>query len=173
MIQEEKVILVDERDNERGVMNKMEAHQKGELHRAISVFIFNSENKMLLQQRAKEKYHSPNLWTNACCSHPRPGELNEHAAQRRLFEEMGINTALAKKFDFIYRAKFENGLTEHEYDHVFIGKYDGDPKLNKAEAQDWKWISTTALQNDLEENPDAYTAWFKLIMKDHLREIMP
>src|ERR1044072_1062769 len=122
----EEVILVNERDEATGIMEKMEAHQKGVLHRAFSVFIFNNKNEMLLQQRAIKKYHSGGLWTKACCSHPRPGETKSDAALRRLYEELGFTTSIEKIFDFTYKASFENGLTENEFDHVFAGIYNGD-----------------------------------------------
>ena len=158
----EKVILVDEKDNKVGLMPKLEAHQKGLLHRAFSVFIFNSDYKLLLQKRAFSKYHSGGLWTNTCCSHPRDGEDIFDAANRRLNEEMGIKTSLRKVFDFIYSAKLDNNLIENEFDHVFYGVYDYDPILNKDEAEDFKWIDMETLKNDIEKNTDQYTVWFKI-----------
>ena len=157
-----EIILVDEKDNHTGTGEKMTVHKEGKLHRAFSVFIFNSKNKLMLQQRAKSKYHSPGLWTNTCCSHPRPGEKTLDAAKRRLKEEMGFKCDLKEAFSFIYKAKFDNGLSEHEYDHVFIGKFDGNPKLDKNEAEDWKWISLLELKNDMKKNPDNYTYWLKV-----------
>ena len=158
----ENVILVDEKDNQVGLMPKLEAHQKGLLHRAFSVFIFNSDYKLLLQKRASSKYHSGGLWTNTCCSHPRDGEDIIDAANRRLNEEMGIKTSLRKVFDFIYTAELDNNLIENEFDHVFYGVYDTDPILNKEEAEDYKWIDMETLKNDIENNTDQYTVWFKI-----------
>src|SRR5690242_3143777 len=134
----EQVILVDEHNNEIGIMDKQEAHEKAVLHRAFSVFIFNSEGKLLLQQRAASKYHSAGLWTNTCCSHPRPGEATLDGAHRRLEEEMGFDTELKEKFHFIYKAPFDNGLTEHELDFIYTGKFEGEPKLNLEEVQAYK-----------------------------------
>ena len=158
----ENVILVDEKDNQVGLMPKLEAHQKGLLHRAFSVFIFNSDYELLLQKRASSKYHSGGLWTNTCCSHPRDGEDIMDAANRRLHEEMGIKTNLRKVFDFIYKADLDNNLTENEFDHVLYGVYDIDPILNKEEAEDFKWIDMETLKNDIENNTDQYTVWFKI-----------
>lgn len=158
----ENVILVDEKDNQVGLMPKLEAHQKGLLHRAFSVFIFNSDYKLLLQKRASSKYHSGGLWTNTCCSHPRDGEDIIDAANRRLNEEMGIKTSLRKVFDFIYTAKLDNNLIENEFDHVFYGVYDIDPIINKDEAEDFKWVDMETLKNDIENNKDQYTVWFKI-----------
>ena len=158
----ENVILVDEKDNQVGLMPKLEAHQKGLLHRAFSVFIFNSDYKLLLQKRASSKYHSGGLWTNTCCSHPRDGEAIIDAANSRLKEEMGIKTSLRKVFDFIYTAELDNNLIENEFDHVLYGVYDIDPILNKEEAEDFKWIDMETLKNDIENNTDQYTVWFKI-----------
>ena len=158
----EKVILVDENDNQVGVMPKLEAHQKGLLHRAFSVFIFNSKYELLLQKRASSKYHSGGLWTNTCCSHPREGEDILDAAKRRLFEEMGIETSLRKVYDFIYKAELDNDLTEHEFDHVLYGIYNEDPIINKDEADDFKWIDMDSLNEDIKTNGDNYTIWFKI-----------
>ena len=158
----ENVILVDEKDNQVGLMPKLEAHQKGLLHRAFSVFIFNSDYKLLLQKRASSKYHSGGLWTNTCCSHPRDGEDIIDAANRRLNEEMGIKTSLRKVFDFIYTAKLDNNRIENEFDHVFYGVYDIDPIINKDEAEDFKWVDMETLKNDIENNKDQYTVWFKI-----------
>lgn len=162
----EKVILVDDNDTVIGEQEKLEAHLKGNLHRAISIIIFNSEGKMLLQQRAFSKYHTPGLWTNACCSHPRPGEQALRAAKRRLMEEMGLTTSLEEKFSFVYRAQFDNGLTEHEFDHVFFGITDSDPDINRDEANDFRWIALPELMNDLSLNPESYTIWFRIILKE-------
>ena len=158
----ENVILVDEKDNQVGLMPKLEAHQKGLLHRAFSVFIFNSDYKLLLQKRASSKYHSGGLWTNTCCSHPRDGEDTIDAANRRLNEEMGIKTSLRKVFDFIYTAELDNNLIENEFDHVFYGVYDIDPIINTDEAEDFKWVDMETLKNDIENNKDQYTVWFKI-----------
>ena len=158
----EKVILVDENDNQVGLMPKLEAHQKGLLHRAFSIFIFNSKYELLLQKRASSKYHSGGLWTNTCCSHPREGEEILDAAKRRLIEEMGIDTSLRKVHDFIYKAELDNNLTEHEFDHVFYGIYNEDPIINKDEADDFKWIDMDSLNEDIKTNGDNYTIWFKI-----------
>jgi len=156
------VILVDEQDNELGLMEKMEAHQKALLHRAFSVFIFNDKGEMLLQQRAPDKYHSAGLWTNACCSHPLPGEAVETAANRRLMEEMGFSTQLHKAFDFIYKAAFDNGLTEYEFDHVFIGQYNGSIAPDTAEVQAYIYQPMDVIKANILEHPQRYTEWFKI-----------
>ena len=158
----ENVILVDEKDNQVGLMPKLDAHEKGILHRAFSIFIFNSDYKLLLQKRASSKYHSGGLWTNTCCSHPRDGEDTIDAANRRLYEEMGIKTSLRKVFDFIYKAELDNNLIENEFDHVFYGVYNEDPILNTDEADDFKWIDMETLKNDIDNNPGQYTVWFKI-----------
>ena len=158
----EEVILVNENDSQIGVMEKMEAHQKAMLHRAFSVFIFNSNGEMLLQQRALHKYHSGGLWTNACCSHPRPGELTVHAAARRLQEEMGFSTQLTKIFNFTYKASFENGLTEYEFDHVFLGAYDGIISANASEVNSYSYKSLKDIELSLLKQPSDYTVWFHL-----------
>jgi isopentenyl-diphosphate delta-isomerase len=158
----EQVILVNEQDEEIGVMEKMQAHEKAILHRAISIFIFNGRNEMLLQQRAMRKYHSGGLWTNACCSHPRPGEEIQTAAKRRLKEELGFETSLLKVFEFTYKASFDNGLTEHEFDHVFTGKYEGAIYPNKNEVQDYCFKSIEEIQDSLQNHSHKYTVWFKL-----------
>ena len=159
----EWVILVDEEDTPLSFMEKMEAHEKGLLHRAFSFFIFNSQGEMLLQQRALGKYHSGGLWTNACCSHPRPNETTQDAAKRRIREEMGIACEPVFSFSFIYRAELDKGLIEHELDHVFIGTFDGVPNLNPEEAADWKYISVADLRNSLHDEPQLYTEWFKIV----------
>jgi len=158
----EEVILVNEMDEQIGVMEKMEAHAKAELHRAFSVFIFNAKGEMLLQQRACNKYHSGGLWTNACCSHPRPGETTMAAAQRRLQEEMGFETTLTKAFDFMYKAAFDNGLTEHEFDHVFVGSYDAKINSNDAEVKDYAYVPMDIIEATMQTNPGRYTAWFHI-----------
>jgi isopentenyl-diphosphate delta-isomerase len=158
----EKVILVNEKDEEVGVMEKMEAHQKAILHRAFSVFIFNSKGEMLLQQRSVQKYHSGGLWTNACCSHPRPGEETKDAAQRRLKEEMGFNAPLKKIFEFTYKAAFDNGLTEFEFDHVFAGEYEGIINANPEEVSNYCYKNIDDIKQSLQSHPQKYTAWFHL-----------
>ncbi|WP_223033850.1 isopentenyl-diphosphate Delta-isomerase [Hanstruepera marina] len=160
---EEHVILVNENDEQIGLMPKMEAHEKALLHRAFSVFVFNDKNELMLQQRALHKYHSPGLWTNTCCSHQRAGESNIEAGKRRLQEEMGFVTELAETTSFIYKAPFDNGLTEHEYDHILIGRYQGVPHINPDEVADWKWMTLESVQEDIKVNPELYTAWFKII----------
>lgn len=167
----ENVILVDSQDRELGLMEKMEAHKKALLHRAFSVFIFNDKGEMMLQRRALNKYHSGGLWTNACCSHPRHGESLENAGQRRLIEEMGFQVPLTYGFHFIYHAPLEHGLTEHELDHVLFGTYSGQPKINPEEVCDWKYISSENLYQDMTQNPQNYTAWFKIIMTDYGEQI--
>ena len=161
-MKEELVILVNEKDEPLGSMEKMEAHRKAVLHRAFSVFIFNSKGEMLLQQRTLNKYHSGGLWTNACCSHPRPGEETSEAAVRRLKEEMGFETAINKIFDFVYKAEFDNSLTEFEFDHVFAGEYDGLIKINPEEASDYCFKGLTEIRQSLQLHPKKYTAWFHL-----------
>lgn len=163
---EENVILVDEQDNQLGLMPKMEAHEKAVLHRAFSVFIFNTKGELMLQQRAAHKYHSPLLWTNTCCSHQRDGESNIVAGKRRLEEEMGFKTDLKEVFSFVYKALFDNGLTEHELDHVMVGTFSGEPQINIDEVASYKWMSLEAVKNDIELHPDLYTAWFKIIFKE-------
>lgn len=162
MSKKEYVILVDENDNELGLMEKMEAHEKGVLHRAFSVFVFNNKGQVMLQQRAFEKYHSGGLWTNTCCSHPRKGETVLEAAHRRMEEEMGFDCELEEQFHFIYNRKLDKGLTEHELDHVVFGKFDGSPNLNPEEAADYKWVNMQALKTDISKNPNQYTEWFKI-----------
>ena len=160
---EEQVILVDEQDNPIGLMSKLEAHQKAVLHRAFSVFIFNDKGELMLQQRAKHKYHSPGLWTNTCCSHQREGESNVQAGKRRLQEEMGFTTELREVTSFIYKAPFDNGLTEHEFDHVLLGYYEDDPEINPDEVASWKWMPLEEVNNDIDNHPDIYTVWFVII----------
>ena len=162
---EEKVILVDANDNPIGLMNKLEAHEKAVLHRAFSVFILNDKNELMLQQRAHHKYHSPLLWTNTCCSHQRENETNIQAGTRRLREEMGFETELKEMFHFIYKAPFDNGLTEHELDHVMLGNYNDTPFINKDEVESWKWMRIEDIKNDMIINPNLYTVWFKIIFE--------
>jgi isopentenyl-diphosphate delta-isomerase len=163
---EEQVILVNEQDEPIGLMNKMEAHEKAVLHRAFSVFILNDKNEVMLQQRAHHKYHSPLLWTNTCCSHQRAGETNIEAGKRRLFEEMGFKSELKELFHFIYKAPFDNGLTEHELDHVMIGYYNEAPVINPDEVESWKWMPIEAIKDDMILHPGDYTVWFKIIFDE-------
>jgi len=158
----EEVILVNEKDEVIGRMEKMDAHKTGVLHRAFSIFIFNDRQEMLLQQRSLNKYHSGGLWTNACCSHPRPGENTLQAAQRRLKEEMGFDTILREVFDFTYRATFDNGLTEWEFDHVFVGYYDGVLHPNKEEVESYTFYSMDTIQEMLTKQPEVFTVWFQI-----------
>lgn len=160
---EEKVILVDINDEPLGLMDKMAAHEQALLHRAFSVFVLNDQNEVMLQQRASHKYHSPLLWTNTCCSHQRAGESNIQAGKRRLEEEMGFKTELKELFHFIYKAPFDNGLTEHELDHVMIGYSNDEPKINKDEVESWKWMKIEDIKNDMQIHPEIYTVWFKII----------
>ncbi len=162
----EEVILVDTSDNQTGTEEKIKAHELAILHRAFSVFVFNDTNELMLQRRALHKYHSPGLWTNTCCSHPRPGEETIAAAHRRLVEEMGFDCKLEWKFSFIYKAPFDNGLTEHEFDHVFYGFYNEEPRINEEEVAEWKWISVPELKADIKARPDEYTVWFKIAVAE-------
>ncbi|MFB9055327.1 isopentenyl-diphosphate Delta-isomerase [Mariniflexile ostreae] len=162
-MEEEKVILVNEKNEQIGLMPKMEAHEKAVLHRAFSVFIFNDKNELMIQQRALSKYHTPGLWANTCCSHQREGESNIDAGKRRLQEEMGFVVDLKESISFIYKAPFDNGLTEHEFDHILLGKYNGEPIINPDEVASWKWMSLDAIRKDIEAHPERYTAWFKVI----------
>ncbi|TXE12086.1 isopentenyl-diphosphate Delta-isomerase [Seonamhaeicola algicola] len=170
-MEEEKVILVNENDEQIGLMPKMEAHEKALLHRAFSVFVFNDKNELMLQQRALDKYHSPGLWTNTCCSHQRDGETNIEAGKRRLMEEMGFVTELKESISFIYKAPFDNGLTEHEYDHVLLGSFNKTPTINPSEVANWKWMPLEAVKVDIALNPDTYTAWFKVIFDKFYQHI--
>ena len=163
---EERVILVNELDEPIGTMEKMEAHEKAVLHRAFSVFILNKNNEIMLQQRAHHKYHSPLLWTNTCCSHQRVGETNIEAGTRRLREEMGFEVNLKELFHFIYKAPFDNGLTEHELDHVMIGYFDNEPEINIEEVESWKWMKIEDIKEDMINNPEIYTIWFKMIFDE-------
>ena len=173
-MKEEKVILVDSEDKPIGTLPKMEAHEKGVLHRAFSVFILNQKGELMLQQRAHHKYHSPGLWTNTCCSHQREGEQNIEAGMRRLDEEMGFSVTLEELFSFIYKAPFDNGLTEHELDHVMLGHYEEVPQINTEEVAEWKWMSLIDIDADIAINPDEYTVWFKIIFErffNHIKAI--
>jgi isopentenyl-diphosphate delta-isomerase len=165
-----EVQLVDTQDNPNGSMEKLEAHEKGLLHRALSVLIINTKKEILLQRRALGKYHSPGLWTNTCCSHPYPGENPTEAANRRLKEEMGMVAELEFAFKFQYKCDFDNGLIEHELDHVFIGETNDTPHLNTDEAMAFKWMSVEELETDMKNNADNYTFWFKWMIEKHRNE---
>jgi isopentenyl-diphosphate delta-isomerase len=169
---EEQVILVNEKDEVLGLMPKMEAHEKALLHRAFSVFIYNDCGELMLQQRALTKYHTPGLWTNTCCSHQRLGETNIEAGKRRLQEEMGFTTDLEETISFTYKAPFENGLTEHEFDYILVGKYNENPNPNPDEVADWKWVSLDEIKKDISQNPNHYTAWFKIIFEKHYQDML-
>ncbi|GGK58842.1 MULTISPECIES: isopentenyl-diphosphate Delta-isomerase [Flavobacteriaceae] len=164
-MKEEQVILVNENDEQIGLMPKMEAHEKAVLHRAFSVFVFNEKNELMLQQRAADKYHSPLLWTNTCCSHQRDGESNLEAGKRRLQEEMGFVCELEEKTSFIYKAPFDNGLTEHELDHIMVGSYSKNPVINREEVESFKWMTLEEVKDDITLNPQIYTEWFKIIFE--------
>ena len=166
MAEKEYVILVDAMDEPVGTMEKMEAHEKALLHRAFSIFVFNDDGQMMLQQRALSKYHSPGLWTNTCCSHPRPGESLEEATSRRIVEEMGFTCEMREVLSFIYKAPFDDGLTEHELDHVFIGTYNEDPEINSDEVAAWMWVEVDEILADVNENPENYTVWFKIALDE-------
>lgn len=159
---EEFVVLVDEKDQQTGLMEKMEAHRRGVLHRAFSIFLFNTQGEMLLQQRALSKYHSPGLWTNTCCSHPREHESLEQATNRRLLEEMGLQCNLSKAFDFIYKADVGQGLIEHEFDHVFVGICDNPPHINTSEVADWKYMPMPEIKASMAAHPELFTVWFRI-----------
>ncbi|MDA7803037.1 isopentenyl-diphosphate Delta-isomerase [Crocinitomix sp.] len=161
----EHVILVDEEDNQIGLMEKIEAHKKGLLHRAFSVFLFNDKHEILMQRRALSKYHSGGLWTNTCCSHPREHESIEEAGKRRLIEEMGFSCDVERVFSFIYKAKLDNELSEHEFDYVLMGKYNKRPKPNPIEVMDWKYMDMKEIEFDILENPGNYTVWFLAIFE--------
>jgi isopentenyl-diphosphate Delta-isomerase len=162
---EEQVVLVDENDRPLGTAPKMAAHEAGQLHRAFSVFVFHPDGRVLLQQRAHSKYHSGGLWTNTCCSHPRPDEDVAQAAHRRLREEMGFDCDLRAAFTFVYRAELDRGLTEHEYDHVFLGEFSGEPALDPDEAAAWRWVEPAALNSELAAEPQDFTVWFRIAWK--------
>lgn len=169
----EKVVLVDRNDTPLGEMEKMEAHRKALLHRAFSIFVFNDKNELMLQQRAESKYHSPGLWTNTCCSHPRPGESLQDAGHRRLVEEMGFDCRLEKIFDFIYEAELDKGLTEHEFDHVLFGRYNQNPVINPDEVATFKWMTMDDIARDMEVSPEKYTVWFRIAFDrvfEHLKK---
>ncbi len=171
---EDKVVLVDANDKVLGVAGKLDAHLLGKLHRAFSVFVFNSSGKLLLQKRHTGKYHSGGLWTNTCCSHPRPGESTAAAVHRRLGEEMGFDCGINRAFSFVYRAEFANKLIEHEYDHVYVGQYNSSPVPCPMEVEGWQWVNLRDLLISLERNADLYTYWFKLAvckLADKLRSM--
>ena len=168
----ERVVLVDEKDNPLGTMEKMEAHEKGVLHRAFSVFIFNNNGEMLLQQRAFSKYHSGGLWTNTCCSHPREGEKTIEAAHRRLQEEMGFDCKIEKVFDFIYKKKLDKGLIEHELDHVFIGEFDGEVCFNKEEVNAYVYVPVQVVLEEVNQQPEKYTEWFKICLDEVVKRTL-
>lgn len=168
----EKVVLVDEDDNPTGTMEKMEAHEKGLLHRAFSVFIFNNNGDMLLQQRAFSKYHSGGLWTNTCCSHPREGEATIEAAHRRLQEEMGFDCEIKKAFDFIYKKELDKGLTEHELDHVFIGEFEGEFRFNPEEDNAVAYVPVQEVLDEVVRNPQKYTEWFKICLSEVIKRTL-
>ena len=165
----EQVILVDEKDNPIGLMEKQAAHVTPHLHRAFSVFVFNSKGELLMQQRALSKYHSPGLWTNTCCSHPRAGETLEEATSRRLMEEMGMTCEMHEVYTFIYKAPVGQGLTEHEFDHVWIGQSDDTPNINREEVESWKYMSLNDLKKDISIHPELYTEWFKITFEEMSR----
>ena len=170
----EQVILVDENDAEAGIMEKIEAHRRGLLHRAISVFIVDSKGRWLLQRRAENKYHSNSLWTNTCCSHPMPQESSADAAKRRLHQEMGLECELTELFRFTYREDLDNGLTEHELDHVFTGVTDSLPEINREEVMEYRYMNYNDLEADVAARPENYTVWFRIIfskVNDHLKEL--
>lgn len=169
-----QVILVDENDAEAGIMEKIEAHRRGLLHRAISVFIMDSKGRWLLQRRAENKYHSNSLWTNTCCSHPMPQESSADAAKRRLHQEMGLECELNELFRFTYREDLDNGLTEHELDHVFTGVTDSLPEINREEVMEYRYMNYNDLEADVAARPENYTVWFRIIfskVNDHLKEL--
>jgi isopentenyl-diphosphate delta-isomerase len=166
-MKEELVILVNEKNEQLGLMPKMEAHEKALLHRAFSVFVFNENNELLLQQRAATKYHSPLLWTNTCCSHQRDRETNIEAGKRRLKEEMGFSCDLEEVTSFIYKAPFDNGLTEHELDHILIGYYNNDPMINPEEVESFNWMTLEAVKSEIAVYPERYTEWFKIIFEKY------
>ncbi|MCC3701337.1 isopentenyl-diphosphate Delta-isomerase [Rouxiella badensis] len=163
-VQEERLILVDEQDNKVGVGTKMQVHLQGALHRAFSVFIFDSQGRLMLQQRASGKYHSGGLWTNSCCGHPRPGESNLAASTRRLYEEMGFHCELQEVDQILYRVDVSNGLVENEFNHTFIGLFERTPELNPEEAEGWQWISVPDVFTAVEQDSSRFTAWFKVIL---------
>ncbi|MBN2367502.1 isopentenyl-diphosphate Delta-isomerase [Candidatus Woesearchaeota archaeon] len=165
-----QVILVDKNDKEIGISEKLSVHKSGKLHRAFSIFVFNSKKELMLQKRSLKKYHSPDLWTNTCCSHPQPGKELIQEAEKRLEEEMGFSCRLEEKFSFIYKAELGE-LTEHEYDHVLFGRYDSEPNPNPEEVSDWRWVSMDELKKEISEIPDKFTEWLKLCIDRVIEEI--
>jgi len=165
------VVLVDAQDRAVGSGEKLDVHRRGALHRAFSIFLFNARGEQLLQRRAHRKYHSGGLWTNACCGHPRPGEATAAAAARRLGEELGIEVTLSEAFAFTYRAELEHGLVEHEYDHVFLGRFDGEPRPDPTEVEAWRWLAADALRGELAAQPQGFTAWFRICAERVLAEV--
>lgn len=172
IMKEEKVILVNTNDEPIGLMEKLEAHEKGLLHRAFSVFIYNDKDEIMMQKRAAHKYHTPGLWTNTCCSHPREGETVVEAGKRRLQEEMGFTADLKHVTSFIYKAPFDNGLTEHEFDHVLVGYYNDEPVINPDEVEEWKWMKAEDISAEIKKNPDNFTAWFKIIFEKYYDQLI-
>lgn len=172
MVNQEFVVLVNESDEVLGSMEKMQAHVEGKLHRAFSVFVFNSNGEMLIHQRALSKYHSPGLWTNTCCSHPRPDEAYIDGAHRRLMEEMGMKCDLSPAFSFIYKCSFDNDLIEHELDHVFTGISNQEPIPDKQEVHAWKYMTIEDIMTDISQHPDNYTPWFKICMEQHAEKLL-
>jgi isopentenyl-diphosphate delta-isomerase len=168
----EQLILVDRNDNPIGTCEKLEAHQKALLHRAFSILLFNEKGEMLLQKRFSGKYHSGGLWTNACCGHPRPGEETQSAATRRMMEELGMTCPLNESFSFYYKVPFDNGLTEHEFVHVYRGFYDGSFNPNPEEVEDLNWVALEDLKQDIERNPHHYTTWFRLYCEEQWGELI-
>ncbi len=160
----EWVVLVDDEGNNTGVSEKLSAHLEGKLHRAFSIFIFNNKGELLLQKRAFNKYHSGGLLSNTCCSHPKPNEPLADAAHRRLREEMGFDCEITERFNFTYYIQLKHGLFENEYDHVFVGEFNGEPQPNHEEVSHWKWITPEALKDELKEQPDQYTYWLNIII---------
>jgi isopentenyl-diphosphate delta-isomerase len=167
----EMVLLVDSSDRVKGTMDKLQAHQEGKLHRAYSVFLFNSKGELLMQRRAMGKYHSPGLWTNTCCSHPRPGELTPDSAARRLKEELGIIAPVKPLFNFVYMCPIGGNLFEYEYDHVFYGYYEGNIKMNPEEVMETRWAKPEEILSEIETQPHLFTLWFQLIFKDVMRRM--
>lgn len=170
---EEQLVLVDQNDVEVGTGEKIPVHEQGTLHRAFSVFVFNGAGRLLLQRRLVTKYHSGGLWTNTCCGHPRPGEPIGEAARRRLHEEMGFDCALSPAFSFIYKAELDHGLTEHEYDHVFVGEFEGDPRPNPDEVDDWRWAGVDEVSDDVAASPGRYSVWFRIAWAELRARGMP
>lgn len=164
-VTEERVILVDERDRELGAAEKMRAHLDGALHRAFSIFVFDARGRLLLQKRARGKYHSGGLWSNTCCGHPRPGETTAEAARRRLREEMDFECELTEAFSFVYRAELEDRLVEHEYDHVLVGRFDGEPRPAPQEVEDWRWVPLAELARELRSEPASYSFWLRAALE--------